>query len=445
MRFTRVLVVSLVAALAAACGGDDVGSLPDAPLFDALDAPPSGNPVTLTVKRSGAPVPDVKVYFLDANSAVVKNTVTDATGVASAEMAAGGSVTAIVPSDLAVGVARDELLTFAGVKPGDQLKIGSFTDPVDTTFEIVVPADSDPTATTYTLFSTCGSADLTPATPVRIGNLPPKLITLFDCQGTADMMVVTTDANGGMKHTGFQGAVTITAGSPTTLAYTYAAPVTAVINVSNAPATVQAANATMGFLMPRGPLFSDSRQITLNGGNGTTRFAHPDIVPGSQRFNLTRFSPAPGALSAQTTLSWIPATGTTATVGLDYALGELPPYTAAPAFDLTTHQLAWTEGTAALAPDLTAVDVQFTRPGRQWRWRIVAPRTGPSLTYPTVPTDVFDFNSAAADTTQISQVLNAKVDGGYDAVRADFYVLRSALQLVKPGAGSAAFVELGLQ
>jgi len=80
--------------------GDDggVNQLADAPVFDApdVDAQTSGV-VTLTITSGTAGVADVKVYFQNADSSVVAVAMTDANGVASATMEAGGYVTAIDP------------------------------------------------------------------------------------------------------------------------------------------------------------------------------------------------------------------------------------------------------------------------------------------------------------------------------------------------------------
>jgi len=96
MRLVPLLVCCLIA-----CGDDGVRHTPDAAPHDGptADTGPDAPalPVTLTVTVDGAPQGGVKVYFLNADSSVVLNTVTDATGTASAVMAAGGSVTALFP------------------------------------------------------------------------------------------------------------------------------------------------------------------------------------------------------------------------------------------------------------------------------------------------------------------------------------------------------------
>src|SRR5687768_1531790 len=116
--------------LLGACGDDPVKRLPDGPpQIDALPPPidtPTG-PVTLTITSGTMPVMGIKVYFQNSDSSLVSATETDASGVASATMDPGGYVTAVNPFTRVLpsfgGFAREQIRTFAGVKPGDQLQL----------------------------------------------------------------------------------------------------------------------------------------------------------------------------------------------------------------------------------------------------------------------------------------------------------------------------------
>src|SRR4051812_16039965 len=108
--------------LVTACGDDGVRHTPDAAPHDGpitnSDAPGDATalPVSITTTAGNAPVAGVHVYFLNADSSVALATTTDANGTASAVMAAGGSVTAIVPyTQLAFGGVSDEIDTYFGV------------------------------------------------------------------------------------------------------------------------------------------------------------------------------------------------------------------------------------------------------------------------------------------------------------------------------------------
>lgn len=114
--------LSLLVVLVAACSDDGVRHTPDATLHDApalTDGAPDAPllPVTIAVVNGDAAVAGVHVYFLNADSSVVLATTTDATGTASAVMAAGGSVTVVDP--FATGqVSNHTIETFMAVTPG---------------------------------------------------------------------------------------------------------------------------------------------------------------------------------------------------------------------------------------------------------------------------------------------------------------------------------------
>ena len=89
----------------AACGDDSARKIADAPpagFEDApklIDAPPQMLQVVATVTNAdGSAVAGVHVYFQNADSSVVGETMLDASGNARQLMNAGGYVTALVPA-----------------------------------------------------------------------------------------------------------------------------------------------------------------------------------------------------------------------------------------------------------------------------------------------------------------------------------------------------------
>lgn len=154
-----LLLSALLASVGAlaACGDDDSArKLPDAGLTD-IDAAPAPDAatagvVTLTITQDGAPRAAVDVYFQAADGALVAKVPTDASGVASATMEPGGFVTAIGPFEVVEG--PFQVKTFAGVKPGDQLRLDQdwrFTAPITVT--VTVPFDES--ALYYDVYTTC--------------------------------------------------------------------------------------------------------------------------------------------------------------------------------------------------------------------------------------------------------------------------------------------------
>ncbi len=79
------------------------------------DAAPA--PVTVILTRAGAPASGVTVVFHDASGAVLDTRTTDASGQAAMVVPAGSQVTAVFGT-----VTNPELVTIAGVEPGDVLR-----------------------------------------------------------------------------------------------------------------------------------------------------------------------------------------------------------------------------------------------------------------------------------------------------------------------------------
>ncbi|MBP9085652.1 MAG: hypothetical protein KBG15_06010, partial [Kofleriaceae bacterium] len=128
--FTSVFSLALLAAVG--CGDDPAKFADAAPVVDAppaIDANQVGV-VKVTVERAGGPAASVPVAFQNADNSVVATspTSTDATGVASATMNPGGSVTVVLPALTGPSARPTEVFTFIGVKPGDELVVGRRTN-----------------------------------------------------------------------------------------------------------------------------------------------------------------------------------------------------------------------------------------------------------------------------------------------------------------------------
>lgn len=140
-----------------------------APAIDAgtvthVDAGPTTASV-LVVTANKLPEPGVQVVFHDASGAVLGTETTDATGIATHPMPAGGSVTAVFGNATA-----SNLVTILGAQPGDAL---TTLDPArigNVAFAVTPPAGAAPTGTANLVvrFGTCsfyfpstgGAADL---------------------------------------------------------------------------------------------------------------------------------------------------------------------------------------------------------------------------------------------------------------------------------------------
>ena len=248
---------AVLALLLVGCGDDGVRHTPDATVHDGpvtpdapVDAAPT--PVTITTTVDGSPVGGVHVYFQNADSTVVLATVTDATGTASAVMAAGGYVTAINPyTPLAVGRTNDELDTFLGVKPGDHLQLATHLTSTAVTVTVTAPLDPAANVGSYDVFTPCGSSALTiPST----GGPPSATMPLYNCGATTDFLVVSYDNSTNPQPLDFFFVPNVAAAAQSTIdftAHTYGAVPTRTYTMTN-PGTLSGFSFTDSLLSTGG-------------------------------------------------------------------------------------------------------------------------------------------------------------------------------------------------
>src|SRR5262249_42160061 len=92
--------------------------------------------------------------------------------------------------------------------------------------------------------------------------------------------------------------------------------------------------------------------------------------------------------------------GPTGDDNVDFSTALLHPYTDFPALDVATDKVSWPEAASGNDGDLVIAQYSSSRvvasTNHFWTWKMAAPRgTTPSVTFPTIPTTVFDFNPAA--------------------------------------------------
>jgi hypothetical protein len=409
MRLSWVLVYCLVA-----CGDDGVRHTPDAAPHDGPvtpDAPVdaiAGTPVTISTSVNGAPVPGVHIYFQNADSSVVLATVTDASGVASAVMDAGGYVTAVQPymQPAFGGVPYDEVDTFVGVKPGDQLHLGvgqSFTS-----ITVTVTANFDPAATTMYVFSPCGTAQLMGA---AVSLVPASAtFTLDNCGATTDFLLVGVDGNGYPLDTAYAPNVAITDQAQIDLTgLTYAAaPTRTYTYTDSSNNNLQPSNFEDMLLTSQGVMYDLSG--TTN--QGSASYVVP-AFPNAADVVLTNLYP--GGSTQETLIDWGPYADT---FTADLGTRTMPTFNSQGSIDPATHTYTFSTGSGALMPDFVTVTTSAFRSAasKGWTWNIAAPYAT-SIVYPTLPTDVFDYNIQQSDNPSSYNLMTGKVPGGYDAVR----------------------------
>jgi hypothetical protein len=416
-----------IAILAAACGNDNVHHLADsgtdAPPDVAADGPSEGT-VTLTIIADGS-VSGVPVHFQNADSSLVATVPTDASGVASASMAAGGFVTAVSPFN------GDELFTFAGVKPGDQLHLDLPNPPP--TVSITVDAPIDPAATNTLLFTTCGNATLQTAAGSGGG---PVGVTLSSCSANVDMVVESFDGNFAPLQALFQPDVAVSDGAAITLTASYQALATTNLTLAGFGAStgafVQQGIATAHGLVY--PPFQSGTSIALANGTGSGSVVVPDVTGG---LGVETIDLDSEAFSARHAVVWGPYSPVFAVAGTIM----LAAYTSAPAWDPAANAVTYTID-AGTTPDFEQTTLQISAPTNGWTWHMVAPHAT-ALTFPHIPvTNGTDFNPAATDFVDVSELTAAKVPGGYDAARALAFDIPVGVANVSATTGDVVFEDL---
>jgi len=411
-------------ALVACGGGDGARPLADAPPASdgpTVDAAPQ--PVTLTITRNGQPVAGVHTYFLNPDSSVVATLDTDAAGTASKVMPLGGSVTAIDPfppqavptlvGARVVGVNNNnELRTFAGVKAGDHLVLTQ-NDPTSFNFTLNALANAPQTNGTnrYDVLTTCGNSSLSPGSGAGGSGSPDPggSVTINGC-ATINLVIVAINQNvEGTTTTGILYHPDLAVSADATVALTdadpYAAPTPRSFTYTNTPvASLTLSHWLVGARGKLGPFGGPvGGTVTLQEPTigGTTSITDTSFQFGRSEHHVVDW----GAVAAAYTLD---------PTGL-----LLPGFTNDPSYDQPGNRVTWTEDTGA-APDLSITAINISRGSleRSWRWVITAPYTAGQLAFPTLPTDVLDWNPAANDGVQVESTTSAKVPGGYDAVRA---------------------------
>ncbi|HEX5061089.1 MAG TPA: hypothetical protein VFV99_17105 [Kofleriaceae bacterium] len=423
---TRYLACAL---LLAACSevhhGVDAG-----PADAAVDALPTsmGDPtptsVKLVVTRNGMPVVGVAVVFQNADSSLVSAQLTNDKGLAWTEMAAGGFVTALEH----VGSGSDELSTFAAVQPGDSLELAFAPAGPTDEWPVAITVPSDGSAVGYQVYTSCGGP---------IGLLPggTATATLLGCDGVADAVVVGEDDTSQPVSAFYAGNLTVPpAAEPPdfgsfAITGSYAPLVTKTFSYANVPPLVSFIGTYHTFVSTHGRVYERTAGDTVSNGSVTTQVQLPATTAASLIVS-TLFSSDVGSQTIYET-----SADASTPYAVDVGAAQLPPFATQPAYDVATRELAWTERSGPQVPNLVRARIHVYRDdipgGRAWNWRLVAPRTGASVTYPVLPSFGFDFNPKRGDAIGLGELTTVDAPGGYaNARRVGFSDL---INLVGPG------------
>ncbi|NVB83155.1 MAG: hypothetical protein HOV81_32575 [Kofleriaceae bacterium] len=400
----------VLAALLAACKADlhhttdaNAPGVPGDTLAPSIGDPPPGA-VTLTVTRLGQPMPDVAVFFQNADSSLVGASLTNAKGLAWAAMTPGGFVTAVEHK----GSGVDELSTFAAVEPGDALALD--VEPVgprdQVTFALTFP---DAAAASYAIYTPCGSMHAAATTVAFTGT---------GCANLVDFVIVPLDGQGTPAGPALSAPSTAIDAPAVALTGAYQPFAATTFAYTSVPASWQ-------FIGLYHAISAERRAYEQSGGTApsSTVAALQLALPWTAASTLTVTTqfPTTSELGRQQIYNWQPAS---TVYVLDLGSVQLAPYASAPAYDRTARVVSWTEGTGAQG-DVVRARLHLYRDdipaGRTWTWRIAAPRTATSVAYPQLPVLDFDFNAQPSDTLSIDELTTIQVPGGYAGFRAHAY------------------------
>lgn len=421
----------------AGCGGcndnNTVGKLPDArPPIDTMLTEEPPRPVTVTVTLGGLPKMGQTVYFQQPESTLVLETTTDANGKAQAVVRSGGFVTVIEPEPVLalqafeVPVITTHLATFAGVKEGDDLHLDiqpAPPTPTAITFDLTVP--NEQVDHSYTLYSSCSGSQFLGRggglfqAGLGSGAALTASVTLSGCNGTADLLVVSTDAQGQIVGWLYKPATAVADGVALELTGSYELATDVGFNYTSVPTATGGLTVSRALTSSRGSLFSSdpaSAEIDTGTATAAATLTLPD-PPGVMAVTTTVEQPSSGN-GQHTVIEW----GAPDAYALDVGAAALHRYDAVPTYDDAGRAVRWTVAAGGGAPDFVIAEYQASRDDgghvQHWIWRIAAPYgAAPAVTYPTVPTTTFDFNATSADNPFVDRLTTLHLPGGYDAAR----------------------------
>jgi hypothetical protein len=388
--------------------------LPDAPPPPDSDVDASDfGPVTLTVLQDDTPQVGIKVVFQNADNSVVSETTTGTDGKATEMMRPGGFVTAIDPfPNTPQGIPETDLRTFAGVKPGDQLRLSQDFgggNTIDVTVLLPIAAN----ASEYRVSTNCQlDFSIFPGGGSGSG-APEATMQLSGCGATTNLLVTALDGNGNVLSSIYKQSVALTNNGTIDLTEdTFTAAPDVTFTYTNVPTSSSFVQINPIRATALGTIYFGFVAANVDAGMATLTTKIPTVTNAT----AVTLSTINTGSTRQSIVEWGPPASTYA---LDYGGFVLPDFAGEPTLDIANHKVAWTNDGGGAQPDLVQVRGFLRRqaPTAQlWRWEIVAPGTSQAV-LPVLPGAQSTFNPVDGDSSDFDATM-MKVPGGYDAVRA---------------------------
>jgi hypothetical protein len=343
----------------------------------------SGPRVDVLVLDSGTPAAGTDVVFSDSSGAIIAHLLTDANGHASAMVAAGSSVTALVP----YAAAGPRLETAFGVEPGDSIVFGQRSSPLPTpsvgTANISVPG-TVPNALGYEVSSGESVHESMYAYPVSLpiyqGSLSPT--------GTFDLVAEAIIGNDpiafsvltGLSAPSAMGTVSVTLPAWRTDFATY------LLNILNGPPSATG----FAWIGPqdRNDLFLLSNpHLTVDGtGAGTINYKYPADFATGLYFELSLYGPVvANSTTVVSAFARLPV-ATSGTVDFSQAPPQLLSLSATCPAGKTTPLMTWSAAGLPLSTGGIVLGVDWWTSGVLRTWGATVPSTDSSpVQFPELP------------------------------------------------------------
>jgi hypothetical protein len=302
------------------------------------------------------------------------------------------------------------LVTWAGVKPGDQLVLENSSSNTIANVTFNLPLDTaDGMVGGYNVWFSCENNMISFSTPTGTAvSTSTQLASLANC-ATADIMDVALDIdNNPVAFFYVSGQAITDGGTIDYTAKTFTAAGTRNLEFDN-NVSGNSISISDQFVTSRGQVFAGG--LSIGGATVMTTLGEPALPTGA--LDVLSTSQSVGT-TARTTVKWGP---TNAAYTVDYPTTLLGDFTVAPTLDTGTHILGWTTSAGAKTPQFALGRLFAQRGTLEWDWAIIGP-SGTQIQLPTLPTDLADFTIMATDTLNIEETAIANVPGGYDAYRA---------------------------
>lgn len=420
--WSRLFVVAVVVAVgcgsprqmtpADASAGDGAGDAgTDATLVDAMDAgidaPPGipGNVSVTVYDVNGVPAAAMPVVFLNADDSIVAMTATNAQGVASATMVAGGSVTAQRPRP--AGITGDWIYTFLAVEPGDALLVGEPPASTPTTFQTTFVVPTKTGTEVYYVDTNCGSGAAVGATNV---------VADLTCT-TVDVLVTARNSDLDVIGVLFKSGVAVTAGATIDLsAEVWKGFKTITVTIDNVPLdVVNAPNFVFADVIA--PYAADTWAanftFTTMGAvkRGTATLDVYDIQALDVLYNVMLYRPHP---TTQEILVRV-AGGQDVTIDLGPKL--LPWFSTGVSPNAATGTITWTELPGAAA-DYMHIGISAIRSdASRYTWELAGPAGPGVFELPTLPGSFAAYNLQSSYSINTDRVYLRRLPGGWDSIR----------------------------